>query len=58
MMKMRDFARLVRLPNTFTAMADILLGAIVTHSLPRAHRHRLVAPDGFRRPLLGRHGVE
>jgi hypothetical protein len=29
-----DLARLVRLPNVFTAMADICLGAVVTGSLP------------------------
>jgi 4-hydroxybenzoate polyprenyltransferase len=29
-----DFARLVRLPNVFTAMADICLGALVTGALP------------------------
>src|SRR5437868_9733298 len=31
---MLDFARLVRLPNAFTAMADICLGALVTGALP------------------------
>ena len=30
MMRALDFARLVRLPNAFTAMADICLGALVT----------------------------
>jgi 4-hydroxybenzoate polyprenyltransferase len=29
-----DYARLVRLPNVFTAMADICLGALVTGALP------------------------
>ena len=33
-MRMLDFARLVRLPNAFTAMADICLGALVTGALP------------------------
>jgi 4-hydroxybenzoate polyprenyltransferase len=33
-MRMLDFARLVRLPNVFTAMADICLGALVTGALP------------------------
>jgi 4-hydroxybenzoate polyprenyltransferase len=33
-MRFLDFARLVRLPNTFTAMADICLGALVTRALP------------------------
>src|SRR5947207_11747756 len=34
MMRFLDFARLVRLPNAFSAMADICLGALVTDSLP------------------------
>src|SRR4029077_12222760 len=34
MMRILDFARLVRLPNAFTAMADICLGALVTGALP------------------------
>jgi hypothetical protein len=34
MIRMLDFARLVRLPNVFTAIADICLGALVTASLP------------------------
>jgi 4-hydroxybenzoate polyprenyltransferase len=33
-MRLLDFARLVRLPNVFTAMADICLGALATDSLP------------------------
>jgi hypothetical protein len=34
LMRLLDFARLVRLPNAFTAMADICLGALVTGALP------------------------
>src|SRR5687768_421090 len=34
MMRFLDFARLVRLPNVFTAIADICLGALVTGALP------------------------
>src|SRR5438309_11761671 len=30
MMRLLDFARLMRLPNAFTAIADICLGALVT----------------------------
>lgn len=33
-MRLLDFARLVRLPNAFTAIADICLGALVTGALP------------------------
>ena len=33
-MNLLDFARLVRLPNAFTAIADICLGALVTGALP------------------------
>jgi len=34
MIRLLDYARLVRLPNAFTAMADICLGALVTDALP------------------------
>src|SRR4051794_12158155 len=34
MTRLLDFARLVRLPNAFTAVADICLGALVTGALP------------------------
>jgi hypothetical protein len=34
MIRLLDFARLVRLPNVFTAVADICLGALVTSALP------------------------
>src|SRR5437868_8098899 len=32
----RAYAQLVRLPNVFTALADIGLGALATHALPGA----------------------
>ncbi len=34
MSRLLDYARLVRLPNSFTAMADICLGALVAGALP------------------------
>src|SRR5437763_11897314 len=34
MNRLRAFAQLVRLPNVFTALADIALGALVTGALP------------------------
>jgi 4-hydroxybenzoate polyprenyltransferase len=34
MSRLRAFAQLVRLPNVFTALADIALGALVTGALP------------------------
>jgi 4-hydroxybenzoate polyprenyltransferase len=34
MNRLRDFAQLVRLPNVFTALADVALGALVTGALP------------------------
>src|SRR5262249_29032281 len=34
MNRLRSFAQLVRLPNVFTALADIALGALVTGALP------------------------
>ncbi len=34
MNRFRSFAQLVRLPNVFTAFADITLAALATHSLP------------------------
>jgi 4-hydroxybenzoate polyprenyltransferase len=34
MNRLRSFAQLVRLPNVFTALADIALGAVVTGALP------------------------
>lgn len=34
MSRLLDYARLLRVPNAFTAMADICLGALVTGSLP------------------------
>ena len=33
MTKLLAYAQLVRLPNTFTAMADILLGALAAHAM-------------------------
>jgi 4-hydroxybenzoate polyprenyltransferase len=33
-MRLRHYAQLVRLPNVFTALADICLGALVTGALP------------------------
>jgi 4-hydroxybenzoate polyprenyltransferase len=35
MSRLRDYAQLVRLPNVFTALADITLGALVTGALPQ-----------------------
>ena len=32
--RLRPYAQLVRLPNVFTAFADIALGALATHALP------------------------
>ena len=32
--RLRPYAQLVRLPNVFTALADIALGAVATHALP------------------------
>jgi 4-hydroxybenzoate polyprenyltransferase len=35
MNRLRPFAQLVRLPNVFTALADITLAALATHALPQ-----------------------
>ena len=34
MNRLRPYAQLVRLPNVFTALADIALAALATHALP------------------------
>jgi hypothetical protein len=38
---LRDILQLVRLPNVFTALADVAMGYLFTHDLPRLPTLRL-----------------